>query len=180
MALEIERRFLVRGDHWRPLAQRPTEIRQGYLATGEEGLTLRVRLARPFQGPDTAFLTLKAPAPGAEPERLRAGQALARLEFEYPIPAADGEALLALAGDPLIKTRYCLDLSGGDWVLDVFGGANAPLVVAEVELQRSDQPVNLPAWCVREITGRRELSNAALARRPLGSWAADEREALLG
>jgi CYTH domain-containing protein len=139
-----------------------------------------VRLARPPDGPDAAFLTLKAPAPGLRGQAPpAAGQALERLEFEYPIPAADGEALLELGCHRLIKTRYRLDLPGGEWVLDVFGGANLPLVVAEVELKRVDQPLDLPDWCVLEITGRRDLSNAALARQPLAAWAEADRAALL-
>lgn len=47
MALEIERRFLVRGELWRPHAVGENLIRQGYLASGRDDLTLRVRLARP-------------------------------------------------------------------------------------------------------------------------------------
>ncbi|KEF42503.1 MAG: adenylate cyclase [Cyanobium sp. CACIAM 14] len=176
MALEIERRFLVRGGAWRDqLRDRlhaETAIRQGYLATGEEGLSLRVRLARPLGRAQSAFLTLKAPAP---PE----GRALARLEFEYPIPVSDGEALLALAAHGVVKTRFALDLPGGDWVLDVFEGANAPLVVAEVELERGDRALELPVWCATEITDRRDLSNASLARRPLADWPAGERDDLL-
>jgi CYTH domain-containing protein len=77
------------------------------------------------------------------------------------------------------KCRYGLDLPGGSWVLDVFEGANAPLVVAEVELSTPDQPVIVPAWCVREVSGRHELSNAALAVRPLAAWSEAERRALL-
>ncbi|WP_216903918.1 CYTH domain-containing protein [Synechococcus sp. CCY 9618] len=181
MALEIERRFLVRGVQWRGHVLRQTTIRQGYLVTEAQGLTLRVRLARPLQGAETATLTLKAPVPRqqAAAAAAPAGQPLARLEFEYPIPTADGEDLLALGDHRLIKTRYDLDLAGGDWVLDVFGGVNAPLVVAEVELDRVDCPVHPPVWCVQDITGRRDLSNAALARRPLSDWPEEARQALL-
>ena len=107
------------------------------------------------------------------------GQALSRLEFEYAIPPADAEALLALTDQQLVKIRHGLDLAGGDWVLDVFEGANAPLVVAEVELEHPDQPVELPPWCVRELTDRRDLSNAALAARPLAQWSEPERLELL-
>ncbi|MBM5822731.1 MAG: CYTH domain-containing protein [Cyanobacteria bacterium K_Offshore_surface_m2_011] len=170
MALEIERRFLVHGELWRPHVLGESLIRQGYLASGRDDLTLRVRLARPPAGPMAAFLTLKLPVPG---------EALTRQEYEYPIPAADAEALLEQCGHRLGKTRFALDLPGGDWVLDVFEGANAPLVVAEVELERADQPVAVPPWCAREITGRRELSNAALASRPLALWPEADREALL-
>jgi CYTH domain-containing protein len=120
-----------------------------------------------------AWLTLKAPSPRLGDERVR-------LEFEYPIPPADAEALLALAPQQVLKRRHGLDLPGGDWVLDVFEAANAPLVVAEVELADPDQPVSVPAWCVRELTGRHELSNAALALRPLQTWPAEERAALWG
>jgi adenylate cyclase len=169
MALEIERRFLVAGQDWLPLVRWQARLRQGYLATGDEGLTLRVRLSR---AEPEAWLTLKAVPPGG-------GDSLTRLEFEYPIPVADGEALLALTDRQVGKCRYGLDLPGGSWVLDVFEGANAPLVVAEVELSTPDQPVIVPAWCVREVSGRHELSNAALAVRPLAAWSEAERRALL-
>ena len=186
MALEIERRFLVRGEHWRPHVLDESLIRQGYLASGREDLTLRVRLARPPEGPVAAWLTLKLPTGGEGPLGLEhtgqlpaAGEALMRQEFEYPIPAADAEALLGRCDHRLGKTRFHLDLAGGDWVLDVFEGANAPLVVAEVELERPEQPVAIPAWCAREITGRRDLSNAALARCPLALWPQADQQALL-
>jgi CYTH domain-containing protein len=174
MALEIERRFLVAGEGWRPLVRWSARLRQGYLVAGGDGLTLRVRL-RQGSSPGRAaeaWLTLKALPPGAT-------DALSRLEFEYPIPPADGEALLALTDRHLTKWRHGLDLPGGDWVLDVFEGANAPLVVAEVELESADQPLEVPPWCVRELSGRHDLSNAALALRPLAHWTEAERRQLL-
>ena len=161
------------------------------------------------QNSSQAWLTLKAPPPAQSPPagpvegraavsaptvlagtanalaadsgagRPGVGQALSRLEFEYAIPPADAEALLALTDQQLVKIRHGLDLEGGDWVLDVFEGANAPLVVAEVELEHPDQAVELPPWCVRELTDRRELSNAALAARPLAQWSEPERRELL-
>ncbi|MEB3170339.1 MAG: CYTH domain-containing protein [Synechococcaceae cyanobacterium] len=174
MALEIERRFLVMGDAWRPLVRWSARLRQGYLVAGGDGLTLRVRLQEPApRAAEAAWLTLKARPPGG-------ADALTRLEFEYPIPLADGEALLALCGErQLSKWRHGLALPGGDWVLDVFEAANAPLVVAEVELDSADQPLELPPWCVRELSGRHDLSNAALALRPLAQWRESERRQLL-
>ena len=174
MALEIERRFLVRGDGWRSQVRWQRRLQQGYLVSGPvRGLTLRVR-----SSDSEAWLTLKAQPPGAPPPGQPQG-ALTRLEYEYPIPLADGEALLQLAPQRLQKRRYGLDLPGGDWVLDVFEGANAPLVIAEVELERPDQPVTIPPWCWREISLHPELSNAALAARPLQQWSEEERQALL-
>ena len=168
MALEIERRFLVAGQAWRPLVRWQARLHQGYLSTGGDGLTLRVRLSEA-----EAWLTLKAVPPGAR-------DGLTRLEFEYPIPLADGEALLALTDRRVGKCRYGLALPGGAWVLDVFEGANAPLMVAEVELTSPDQPLAVPDWCVRELSGCHDLSNAALAERPLAAWSEAERLALLG
>jgi len=179
MAMEIERRFLVDGNQWRSHVRWQAQIRQGYLVTGSDGLTLRVRLSRQEPGDETAWLTLKAAPPGLQEEPGPPPQALARLEFEYPIPPADGEALMGLCRHQLSKRRHGLDLPGGEWVLDVFDGANAPLVVAEVELERADQEVPVPSWCIRELTGRHSCSNAALALRPLASWREAERRELL-
>lgn len=190
VALEIERRFLVEGEAWRRHSRWQRALRQGYLVSASDGLTLRVRTSAPLvesgaagaprQGGQEAWLTLKAPPPVAPPPGAASPQALSRLEFEYAIPMADGEALLALSAARLEKCRHGLDLPGGDWVLDVFEADNAPLVVAEVELSRADQEVAVPPWCVRELTGRHALSNAALAARPLALWDAAELRELFG
>ena len=176
MALEIERRFLVQGLDWRRHICWQAQLQQAYLVASADGFTVRVRSASGDEAVAGAWLTLKArtdqrfeaEAPGLLPE------GLVRQEFEYAIPEADAAALLALAPQSLCKVRYGLDLPGGEWVLDVFEGANAPLVVAEVELEQQGLEQGLalqpPAWCGRELTGRHELSNAALARRPLALW----------
>jgi CYTH domain-containing protein len=178
MALEIERRFLVApGEAWRPHVIGQQALRQGYLAGDRDGFTVRVRSSVPEAGQAgerarggaaSAWLTLKAPTGG-----------LARHEFEYAIPPEDAEALLALAPVGLRKLRYRLDLSGGDWVLDVFEAANAPLVIAEVELERADQQVCVPPWCCWEITGHGALSNAALAHHPFACWGEEQRSHIL-
>ena len=58
MGLEIERRFLVTSDGWKAHAGTPQPLRQGYLASSAEGVTVRMRL----RGEDQAWLTLKASA----------------------------------------------------------------------------------------------------------------------
>ena len=42
MALEIERRFLVRSDAWRSSAGPAQPLRQGYLAASADGVTVRM------------------------------------------------------------------------------------------------------------------------------------------
>ena len=162
MALEIERRFLVRSDAWRSSAGSAQALRQGYLAASAEGVTVRMRL----RGTDQAWLTLKAAADGV---------GLVRHEFEYSIPVADAEALLELAPHRLDKTRYSLDCPDGEWVVDCFQGENAPLVLAEVELPSADVDLVIPSWCGEEITGQSGWSNAELAQQPVQSWPVQER-----
>mgnify|MGYP003334992532 FL=1 len=151
MALEIERRFFVVSEAWQELSIKQEQLDQGYLSSGQEAVVVRVRRSQ-----DQAWLTLKAPT--TDPE--------IRHEFEYTIPVADAEALLALTPRRVEKTRHHLNCPGGDWVVDVFAGANAPLVIAEVERSDPQAPLTIPPWCGEEITGRGELSNAALAVKP--------------
>ena len=163
MALEIERRFLVTGDAWRAHAGDPQPLRQGYLASSADGVTVRIRL----HGDGQAWLTLKA---AAEPT------GIVRHEFEYTIPAEDAEALWQLAPHRLEKTRYSLDLEGGDWVVDCFSGRNASLVLAEVELTSADAALVRPDWCGLEVTGQSRWSNAVLACQPVQTWLEPDRQ----
>lgn len=154
MGQEIERKFLVKADLWQP-PNSGSPIRQGYLPV-QEKRTVRVRIAG-----DRAYLTLKGPAQG-----------LVRSEFEYEIPVADAEAILAqLCSGPLVeKTRYRLPHGGLTWEVDEFFGDNAGLLMAEVELIRPDQPVELPAWIGQEVTDDPRYYNASLSRYPYKEW----------
>ena len=183
MALEIERRFLVQGLAWRRHIRWQAKLQQGYLvANTDDDFTARVRLATGDEAVAGAWLTIKARAEQCLEALGHLPEGLVRQEFEYAIPEADAVALLALTPKWLSKVRYGLDFPGGEWVLDVFEGANAPLVLAEVELEQQSLEQGLalepPPWCGRELTGRHELSNAALARRPLAIWPEAERLAL--
>lgn len=159
MGLEIERKFLVVGDGWRQGAV-VTALRQGYVSAAREA-SVRVRLAG-----EQAWLTIKGPPDG-----------LARAEYEWPIPVADAAELLdTLCRAPLIeKRRHVLEHAGHTWEVDEFEGANAGLVLAEVELASVDERVQLPAWVGREVSSDGRYSNAALSRRPWSSWDPSER-----
>lgn len=170
MPLEIERKFLVQGDAWRiGVDGRPVPamvIRQGYLfADGFRNA--RVRLSRgagPSTGSgtgDRAFLTVKGKRAGIE-----------RYEFEYPIPIADAELMLdRLCNPPLIeKTRHLVAFAGMTWEVDEFAGANAGLILAELELKRADQAFEMPAWVLREVTDDGRYYNTYLASHPYTTW----------
>lgn len=147
MGIEIERRFLITDDRWRPAVTGTRRLRQGYLAR-EDGVAVRLRIDG-----GAARLTIKG----------RGG--LSRPEFEYALPLAEAEEMLATlcTGRSITKTRHLVPHGGLTWEVDVFEGPLAGLVIAEVELPSTDHPVGLPAWAGREITGDHRYANAALA-----------------
>ena len=129
-------------------------LQQGYLSTDPER-TVRIRLVG-----ERAWLTIKGRSIGAS-----------RLEFEYSIPAADARQLLTLCQSPLIdKTRHRVPFAGHTWEVDVFHGDNQGLVIAEVELEREGEDVQLPAWLGEEVTGDPAYYNSNLIRRPYCAW----------
>ena len=155
MAFEIERKFLVKGDAWRGLAE-PVRIRQGYVAT-KDGTTVRVRIVG-----DKAFLTLKGHAVG-----------LVRHEFEYPIPSDDAETILdTMCGDLVEKNRYRIPAKeqGLVWEVDEYFGANATLVMAEIELPDEKTVVELPDWIGLDVTKDHRYKNNNLAEHPYAGW----------
>lgn len=154
MQIEIERKFLLKNEDWREGAS-GILYRQGYLCTDPER-TVRVRI-----GGDTAILAIKGGSDG-----------IARAEFEYPLPIEDAALLLdQLCLQPLVeKYRYFVPFAGLTWEIDEFLGANAGLLLAEVELERVDQAVPLPPWAGAEVTGDPRYYNAYLARHPYSSW----------
>lgn len=155
MAVEIERKFLVRGTEWRRLTTGHSTIRQAYLPS-EAGLSLRVRL----RNDDYATLTLKA----RETE-------LRRLEFEYPIPTSDAQALIALRRGAVIeKVRHIVPWYGLTWEIDVFSGDNMGLIVAEIELRHEHQHFAVPRWLGDEVTGHSRYYNRSLAQHPFCMW----------
>jgi adenylate cyclase len=159
MGIEIERKFLVAGDGWRQQAARQTRFSQGYLSR-DPARTVRVRVAG-----EHAFLTIKGATTGAT-----------RAEFEYEVPVADAQQLLALADGPVVeKIRHLCEIDGMTWEVDEFLGANAGLVVAEIELQSEAQAFTRPGWLGAEVTGDARYVNANLAVQPYSSWPAAPR-----
>ena len=159
MSFEIERKFLVRGDDWRQLANKPMDIRQAYLAW-ENKASVRVRIV----DNSSATLTVKS-----RPVELR------RLELEYEIPVLEAEALMPLRRGAIVeKVRYRFPWGDLAWEVDVFSGENAGLVIAEIELRHEHQPFELPSWIGEEVTGKSPYYNGSLAQHPFCSWARRE------
>jgi len=154
MGVEIERKFLTSSSAWRSLGQ-PVLLRQGYLSS-DPARVVRVRIEN-----DLAWLTIKSSSVGA-----------IRGEWEYPIPAPDAAELLEqLCEQPIIeKYRRRIEFDGMVWEVDEFLGANAGLVVAEIELQTESQTFVQPDWIGLEVTGDARYYNSSLVKRPFSSW----------
>lgn len=152
MGIEIERKFLVTGSDWRtPNGQR---ICQGYL-NRDSHRTVRVRISG-----QSAFLTIKGMTTGAT-----------RAEFEYAIPVAEAQTLLAMCDGPIIdKVRHTLTHDGMTWEVDEFLGDNAGLVVAEIELSAETQAFTRPPWVADEVTSDARYFNSNLAVHPYSRW----------
>ncbi len=155
MGIEIERKFLVRDASWQRDVTHRRLLRQGYLS--RDGLaSVRVRI----DGNEAAYLSVKASLSG-----------FSRHEFEYPIPIADGEQLLAFAVGAIVeKTRHVLLFDGRTWEIDAFVGDNAGLVLAEVELTSEHDDVRIPAWAGEEVTHDPRYYSALLAQHPFRTW----------
>jgi len=155
MALEIERKFLVDHAKWAELpkpAGKP--YRQGYL-NGEPLTTVRVRVAG-----EKAFLTIKGPSVNA-----------IRSEYEYEIPLKDACEMLDLFKPAEVeKVRYRILFNQKTWEVDVFGGLNEGLILAEIELTNPGETFAIPSWIGLEVTEDPRYYNSYLASNPYKSW----------
>ena len=154
--LEIERKFLVRGDGYKQQAVSHSRIKQGYICSGR-GRTVRVRLRD-----HCAFLTIKGPS-------LDGG--LSRYEFEKEITLDEAEHLFHLCEPGIIdKTRYLVPSGNHTFEVDEFYGDNEGLVMAEVELSAPDEPYEKPDFIGREVTGDHRFYNSHLRQNPFRLW----------
>ena len=157
--VEIERKYLVASDGWR--SEDPgVEVRQGFLSAGG-GATVRVRSVFGDDITPRGVVTIKGPTVG-----------ISREEYEYEIPVADAEAMLArlCLGSVVRKTRYRIPHRGLTWEVDVFYDDNQGLVLAEVELDSVDQPVDPPDWVGAEVSDDPRYFNVYLALHPYTTW----------
>ena len=154
MTVEIERRFLLADDSWREVADEPLVLQQGYLSVEKER-TIRVRIIG-----SQAWLTLKGYISD-----------MTRSEFEYEIPLAHAQAMMAdMCPFKVEKYRYRVEFEGFVYEIDEYFGDNAPLIVAEIELPSEDTEFPKPSWLGKEITADGKFTNAYLSKHPYSSW----------
>lgn len=159
--LEIERKFLVKGDGYKQLAFDSSRIKQGYICS-ERGRTVRVRI-RDSRG----YLTIKGPSENG---------GLSRYEFEKEITLDEATQLMALCEPGIIdKRRYLVKSGSHTFEVDEFYGENEGLVMAEVELGSEDESYEKPDFIGEEVTGDRRYYNSQLRRNPFSVWGGEGR-----
>ena len=156
MAIEIERKFIVINDSYKAMAFKSDRIAQGYICR-EGGNSARVRVRD-----DKGYITIKGPS-------LDGG--LSRFEWEKEIPVSEALDLLKLCHDGIIdKIRYLVKCGEHTFEVDEFFGDNEGLVIAEVELNNTDETFDKPGFLGAEVTGDKRYYNSRLTRHPYKSW----------
>jgi CYTH domain-containing protein len=154
MALEIERRFLIKNDNWKKFITNKTLIEQGYLSKTTDDWIIRIR----FTGKDFK-ITLKKHIKN-----------FTNFEFEYSIPQKDGETIMSNLSNTIKKERFFLKIEKKSWIIDCFKDSNYPLEIAEIELSSEEEDLSLPSFISKEITGMKHYSNFSLANKPFSEW----------
>ena len=156
MALEIERKFLVKADRYKTMAYSASRIAQGYICSSR-GRTVRVRIRD-----EKGYLTIKGPSDS---------QGLGRYEWEKEIPIQEAQELMRLCEPGMIdKTRYLVKSGRHVFEVDEFYGENEGLTIAEVELESADESYEKPDFIGEEVTGDVRYYNSFLMKNPFTSW----------
>ena len=154
MALEIERRFLIKNDNWKKFITEKIFIEQGYLSQSLDNWIIRIR----FTGQDFKIAFKKHI------------KSFTNFEFEYSIPQKDGETIMSNLSNTIKKERFFLEVEKKSWIVDCFKENNYPLEIAEIELSNEEEDLFLPSFISKEITGLTHYSNFSLADNPFSDW----------
>lgn len=154
--LEIERKFLVKTDTYKAVSYKKEKISQGYLSSVSER-TVRVRVKG-----DKAFMTVKGKGNAT---------GTTRFEWEKEITIDEATDLFYLCEPGILKkTRYLVKVGNHVFEVDEFHGENKGLVVAEIELEKEDEPFEKPNWLANEVTGEVKYYNSQLIHNPYSKW----------
>ncbi len=157
MALEIERRFLIKNDNWKKFINKKIYIEQGYLSKSLDGWIVRVRLIG-----KKSKITLKKHIKG-----------FTNFEFEYSIPRSDAKTIMSNLSNTIKKDRFFLEIEKKSWIIDCFKEKNYPLEIAEIELSNEEEDLSIPSFISKEITGLNHYSNFSLSNNPFSEWKED-------
>ena len=94
MALEIERRFLIKNDNWKKFITKKILIEQGYLSKSFDDWIIRIR----FTGKGFKIALKKHI------------KSFTNYEFEYTIPRKEGETIMSNIKNIIKKERFFLEV----------------------------------------------------------------------
>lgn len=172
---EFERKFFVRELPEVALTDpAPALIVQAYLFAAD-GYAVRVRVQGP--APSTLDLppaqlvqalgeesigtmTAKGPAVGGT-----------RYEAERELDPLVAAQIVGRSEHVIAKVRYSAWIGEDGWIVDRFFGANAPLLLSEVERGSPVVDLSIPSFCVSEVSEDDRFRNEYLAHRPFSTWA---------
>lgn len=155
MSIEIERKFLVKGDY-KPYAFAHEPIVQGYLSSVPER-TVRIRIKG-----DKGFITVKG---------IGSLSGISRYEWEKEIAVDEARELINICESGVIyKERYYIRNGKHIIEVDEFCGDNKGLVIAEIELLEEDEIFSRPDWLGMEVTNDKRYFNSFLTRYPYTKW----------
>lgn len=147
MAIEIERKFLVRGS-FQKFAESSVKVVQVYLSKDP------FRIVRVRKMDERAFITIKSGTKDL---------GLSRLEWEFEIPPEEADDLIKISlPGRIAKTRYYVPNGKHIWEVDVFHDRNEGLIIAEIELSSVDEEFEKPDWIGEEVTGNPDYYNVNL------------------
>ena len=156
MAVEIERKFLVKNNSFKQESFAEKSMKQGYL-NSNKNRTVRIRITD-----DKAFITVKGNSNYT---------GVSRFEWEKEIDKLEAEELLLLCETTIIeKNRFYVKSHQHVYEIDEFFGDNYGLIIAEVELKNEDEAYTKPLWLGEEVTGRKKYYNSKLSKNPFKDW----------
>jgi adenylate cyclase len=123
-----------------------------YIPAASEHPILRIR-----RSGDAYEMTKKEPITGTDSSH--------QLETTIPLGREEFDELGQLPGKRVEKTRYFYEEGGVQYEVDIFGGALAGLVLADVEFGSMDakEKFSMPAWCLADVTQEKSIAGGVLA-----------------
>ncbi|MBM7824482.1 CYTH domain-containing protein [Arcanobacterium pluranimalium] len=93
-----------------------------------------------------------------------------RYELETEIALDVAVQILQHSANLILKRRYSIWYGEDGWEFDCFAGQNQGLIVAECERLTPVVDLEIPKFCVTEVTGDPRFTNDSLSKEPWTQW----------
>ncbi len=154
---EIEKKFLVKSNDWKKSVSSSFNIKQGYLKD-ENNKTIRIRIVD-----DTKAIFTSKGKPVCE------NNILVRTEVEEDIPLKLGILLITQCDKIILKRRNLVPYANHVFEVDEFLNLNTKtqLIMAELELNSTEDEILLPSWIGADVTSDNSYSNTELIKKAI-------------